>query len=523
MTIPLFLLILSYLSSSFDASSVVWIGAVTATSFKINLDIPPNATELIISTHSNFTTTADFKNITEFSGAINDPWSGSGAIYGYLRTFTFTGLQPTTDYFIATNAPDTQPQQVATVRTFPKPGIAADITLALGSCQRGVENDVAYEDIRYWYDKQNEKEKQTFMMLHMGDMTYSDISDNSLALYEQSLRSVLERDRVRSVFSRMPVSYMYDDHDYGDNNSGFMSPSRDAALHNYRNMVPSYDLPSREASYHAFTVGTVRIIMSDTRALADRDTGSTLGLSQREWFLQELRNASSYDVVVWMTSKPWIGEADLGKDSWAAYPSERMLISETLAALNVTNLVAVAGDAHMLAADDGRNTDYSGKGGGFPVFQAAPLSNRGSSKGGPYSQGCVAWKLFRNEQYGILRITRVGKSDGPCVEFRGYKAGHKVEPEIIFQRCGRLSGVLGSGGQDGSCNLAVFPTWVYVIIILSVIWTLTMIALGIALFRYCIWRRRRSKAFSRDSELDSDFTSDRTDESSRVRDVYGRS
>ena len=166
------------------------------------------------------------------------------------------------------------------------------------------QNDVAYEDIRYWYDRQNEKEQQTFMMLHMGDMTYSDVSDNNFARYEQSLRHILERDRARCVFSHVPVSYMYDEHNYGESDSGFTSPSRVAALQNYRNMVPSYDLPFREARYHAFTVGTVVIIMSGTRALADGDTGFTLDQSQGEWFLQELRNASSYDVFVWMKSKP---------------------------------------------------------------------------------------------------------------------------------------------------------------------------------------------------------------------------
>jgi hypothetical protein len=51
-------------------------------------------------------------------------------------------------------------------------------------------------------------------------------------------------------------------------------------------------------------------------------------------------------------------------------------------------LVVVAGDAHMIALDDGTHTDYSTSGaGGFPLLQAAALDRPGSVKGGPYSGG----------------------------------------------------------------------------------------------------------------------------------------
>jgi hypothetical protein len=41
----------------------------------------------------------------------------------------------------------------------------------------------------------------------------------------------------------------------------------------------------------------------------------------------------------------------------------------------------IAGDAHLVAADDGSNNDYSDNGGaGFPLFQSAPMDNYGSDK-----------------------------------------------------------------------------------------------------------------------------------------------
>ena len=48
----------------------------------------------------------------------------------------------------------------------------------------------------------------------------------------------------------------------------------------------------------------------------------------------------------------------------------------------------VSGDAHMVALDDGTNTDYStADAGGFPLLHAAALDRPGGTKGGPYSSG----------------------------------------------------------------------------------------------------------------------------------------
>jgi hypothetical protein len=63
----------------------------------------------------------------------------------------------------------------------------------------------------------------------------------------------------------------------------------------------------------------------------------------------------------------------------------------------------VSGDAHMLAADDGSNSDYA-RSGGFPVFQAAALDRRGSVKGGPYSEGTFPG----DGQFGLISVEDEG-------------------------------------------------------------------------------------------------------------------
>lgn len=224
---------------------------------------------------------------------------------------------------------------------------------------------------------------------------------------------------------------MWDDHDYGENNAGGDSPSRSAARLAYQLNIPHYPLQAVDtnsshpavscvdaraadeatrfddrqqqqcgqpltnaAIYQAFTVGRVRFVLTDLRS--ECSAGSMLGEEQYGWFRRELRNASSYALMVWVNSKPWIGKDYSSEDGWSAHAQERRAISNLLLEHNVTNLVALTGDSHMLAIDDGTNTDYSTAearerygqteesttGAGFPLFNAAPLANTGSAKSG---------------------------------------------------------------------------------------------------------------------------------------------
>jgi len=133
--------------------------------------------------------------------------------------------------------------------------------------------------------------------------------------------------------------------------------------------------------------------------------GTTMGQRQLRWFLGLLSRWREWRLIVWVSSKPWLGG---GRDSWGGYKAERLIISDYVASVGVRNLVMVAGDAHMLAIDDGSNTDFSSVSGvakgnasaraGFPLFQAAPLTGFGSSKSGPYSHGCMSNILQVNHQ-----------------------------------------------------------------------------------------------------------------------------
>ena len=107
---------------------------------------------------------------------------------------------------------------------------------------------------------------------------------------------------------------------------------------------------------------------------------------------------------IWVNPVPWISpQIEEGEgDDWGAFAAEREDIATFIAENSLApSLLMASGDAHMLAIDDGTNSDYSGTGdAGFPVFHAAALDRQGSVKGGPYSHGAFP----DGGQFGLITV-----------------------------------------------------------------------------------------------------------------------
>lgn len=111
-----------------------------------------------------------------------------------------------------------------------------------------------------------------------------------------------------------------------------------------------------------------------------------MGDRQREWLLGELAQADRHGLVVWVDPDLWLAPANPASDTWGGFADERAMIADAIAENDIDNLLMVSGDAHMLAFDDGANTDYSSsQAGGFPLFHTAAVDRPISVKGGPYT------------------------------------------------------------------------------------------------------------------------------------------
>jgi phosphodiesterase/alkaline phosphatase D-like protein len=210
--------------------------------------------------------------------------------------------------------------------------------------------------------------------------------------------------------------YMWDDHDFGGNNSDGSSAARPAAQTAYKERVPHYPLNTTDgAVYQSWVVGRVRFILTDLRSNAsktsssDSSTKTKMGDKQLQWFFSELRKPEP--LKVWISTHPWIQATTSGSDKWGSFATERKKIANFIKSSNLEGRVMLlSGDMHGIAIDAGSNADYAdGGGANIPVFHAAPLHRDESIKGGPYSKGTFLNGSSGN-QYGVMNITDSGGS-----------------------------------------------------------------------------------------------------------------
>ena len=131
-----------------------------------------------------------------------------------------------------------------------------------------------------------------------------------------------------------------------------------------------------------------------------------LGEEQLAWLIDELTTSSkSHALVVWGNSFPWIGPPNDSGEGWAGHPDERRIIADAIAAAGIDNLVMVSGDAHMVALDDGTNSDYSTDGKcRIPGLAGRRTRQARKLKGGPYSDGTFPG----GGQFGLIDIDDAG-------------------------------------------------------------------------------------------------------------------
>lgn len=206
----------------------------------------------------------------------------------------------------------------------------------------------------------------------LGPCNYDQFVNDDLPLfldrYEMSLRAATQS----AAFLRRATVFMWDDHDYGPNDSHRLSPTRKASRLAYQTIHPHFPLveatdPSVNALaedipiYTAFSVGRVRFIMLDLRSLRDptpepynppkqpwgfkpgdendpaNPNKTMLGVRQKAWLKNELSTAATdHQLIVLVSAMPWLGSmVEPGKlgDGWWSYTAERTEISDYIQSL----------------------------------------------------------------------------------------------------------------------------------------------------------------------------------------------
>ena len=83
--------------------------------------------------------------------------------------------------------------------------------------------------------------------LHMGDMFYGDIKENDVQKYRSEYKRVWGSTTQAALYRNKALVYMWDDHDFGENDSNMMSDSIAAAQKSYQMFVPHHPLVAQSS------------------------------------------------------------------------------------------------------------------------------------------------------------------------------------------------------------------------------------------------------------------------------------
>jgi hypothetical protein len=432
---------------AFDVSSV-WTGATTDTSVQVKARLTAATSSTLL--------VADNEAMT---GAVSLGPVSPGA--DNVIVWDVTGLDPGTPYWFVVDDGALNTSFKATARTHPVPagepasyifGAAGDAGLTGdgydGYITGAVSNSPVFDTMR-----EQGAAEQWLWFSHLGDLHYKNISTNDPSLFRSAYFEnmnfgvVVNPARQSQFFRSLASTYVWDDHDFGPNNSDRTSASNAAANQVYREWVPHYPLPSASAIYQSWQVGRVLYIASDVRSARDpnsdpQTTAKTLlGSAQKTWMEGLLSTArdNGAEALVWQSPSRWVG----GTDTWADFMHER---AEMVTLFGDTGwldrMVMLTADMHALSICSGPHNPH----GQFPMFMFAGMdSGAWSTSEADYDIGSIAGR----RQYGTMRVTDNGHTI--ALTGTGYRDGTALMRHTAYVHAGNpvwaLDGTTGGKGD----------------------------------------------------------------------------
>lgn len=286
------------------------------------------------------------------------------------------GLAPDTAYHyrfrLAGVADRYQPMSFATKTA---PSGPADFRVAFGSCAR-----LQFDPEQRIFTAVAAYEPDLFLWL--GDNIYAD-SDQP-AILADTYRRQRAVPRLQPLIRRTPSLAIWDDHDFGYNDSDGRSPFKAQSLEVFRRYWanPAYGTPETPGVFFQHSYGGVDFFHLDGRYhrdpndQADGPGKTMLGAGQKRWLKAALK-ASRAPFKVLVSGTGW-SLAERPGDSFASYLHERNELFDFIRDERIEGVVCLSGDTHVGEL----NCIPRSEQGGYDIYDlvASPLAQTPNDK-----------------------------------------------------------------------------------------------------------------------------------------------
>lgn len=233
----------------------------------------------------------------------------------------------------------------------------------------------------------------------------------AMSRYHRYLRDV---PGLRSILSSVPTYAIWDDHDYGPNNSDRTFRWRELTLSLFKKYWPNPAAGNETTAgiFFSFKIADVEFFMLDDRYHRDPneapDRKTMLGEGQLTWLREQLKASTATFKVIVNGHTTTINRADRG-EYWANFGDERNEFLKWMFAEGIEGVFFISGDWHVGSLS---RIDFARE--GYPLYELIS-SNAG-----------VSQVENDNHQYSYNRQTtgHNRRFDGPIVnDIRDYNFG----------------------------------------------------------------------------------------------------
>jgi alkaline phosphatase D len=297
--------------------------------------------------------------------------------YGHSTIAEFHELKPNTQYWIKTMDIFQRVNDSISFTTQPLWKYrtnAPDLDIAFGSC--AYLNDVPYDRPGKSYGGGEEifnsiAKAQPDAMIWLGDNVYFregdwDSQEGMIARYIQSRT----HPRLDSIFRMVPNYAIWDDHDFGPNDSNGSFILKDKSLETFAHFWPNptVGIPGQKGITSMTTIGDVDIFFLDnryhrvpkdlvTRPYLSVQHGQTiLGQEQISWLIQAIKTSQASFKVICIGGQ-FINSAAV-YENYSNYAEERAYIRDLLVMNKIKNVIFLSGDRHCGEISKLTDTDF---------------------------------------------------------------------------------------------------------------------------------------------------------------------
>lgn len=283
--------------------------------------------------------------------AIDNP---AGEIDGAIYKATLDGLKADTTYRYSVSIDgQISADHTATFKTAPKQSEPAKFRLAVTSCMKHGQKQGS------WTLLLNEKPD---MHLTLGDTQYSDTTNPSVQ-WRHHLR-YRATPELAEVNRNVPTYAMWDDHDYGPNNSDGTAKGKEKSLAGWAQIWanPPQGTNDTPGAFFSYTWGEVEFFIVDGRyhrspdKHPDDDTKRMLGDAQFAWLVDGLKKSKAKFKVIASGSTLH----DSKSDGWRIYTFSRHRLFDAIKTNKIGGVVYMSGDIHRSRVWEHHESDRVG-------------------------------------------------------------------------------------------------------------------------------------------------------------------